>query len=113
MSMTENRSPARKIHSGGQTRMKICELHPPERCSRAGMTIKNNKYLHMKKIRYSILGLLVCSITLFMSCETDFEDINKSPATVYTVDPITFLHNVQLQASTAGSTWMDSYATKL
>lgn len=67
----------------------------------------------MKKIRYSILGLMVCTMTLFMSCETDFEDINKSPATVYTVDPVTFLHNVQLQASTAGSTWMDSYATKL
>lgn len=67
----------------------------------------------MKKIRYSILGLLVGAMTLFTSCETDFEDINKSPATVYTVDPVTFLHNVQLQASTAGSTWMDSYATKI
>jgi len=29
MSITENWSPARKIHSGGQTRIKICELHLP------------------------------------------------------------------------------------
>ena len=40
MSMTKIWSPARKIPSGGQTQMKICELHPPERCSRAGMTAK-------------------------------------------------------------------------
>ncbi|HUH46425.1 MAG TPA: SusD/RagB family nutrient-binding outer membrane lipoprotein, partial [Arenibacter sp.] len=67
----------------------------------------------MKEIKYSIFGLLVCSLALFTSCDKDFEDINKSPATVYTVDPVTFLHNVQLEASKAGSTWMDSYATKL
>lgn len=64
-------------------------------------------------MKYSIFGLLVCALALLTSCETDFEDINRSPATVYTVDPVTFLHNVQLGASTAGSTWMDSYATKI
>lgn len=67
----------------------------------------------MKKLKYSILGLFISSIGLFTSCEADFEDINRSPATVYEVDPVTFLHNVQLAASKAGSTWMDSYATKL
>ncbi|WP_339841333.1 SusD/RagB family nutrient-binding outer membrane lipoprotein [uncultured Maribacter sp.] len=67
----------------------------------------------MKKIRYTIIGSLLCTIVLLSSCEKDFEDINKSPATVYTADPVTFLHNVQLNVSTASSTWVDSYATKL
>src|SRR5690606_2710456 len=38
--------------------MKICELQPPERRSRAGMTVKNNKYLHMKLDKKDILKAL-------------------------------------------------------
>ncbi len=41
--MTATRSPARKIHSGGQTLMNLCESHPPKRHIRAGMTV-NQQY---------------------------------------------------------------------
>ncbi len=38
--MTETRSPARKIHFGGQTLMNLCESHPPEQHIWADMNVK-------------------------------------------------------------------------
>lgn len=67
----------------------------------------------MKKTKKYIAGLLVLSASLFTSCDNDFKNINKSPATVYEVDPVSFLYNIQTQASTAGTTWTESYACKL
>lgn len=65
----------------------------------------------MKKIQSAVLGFTALLTTL-SSCES-FTDINKSVATVYEVDPIGLLYQVQAKSQSAGSTWTDSYACKL
>lgn len=67
----------------------------------------------MKRTKQYIVGLMTVTMGMLSSCDAEFIDINKSPATVYEVDPVTFLYNVQNQISTSGATWTDSYACKL
>ncbi len=66
----------------------------------------------MKNIKYQILALLA-SVGTFSSCDADFVEINKSPDTVYEVDPVIFLYEVENAMYTAGEAWADSYACKL
>lgn len=67
----------------------------------------------MKKIKTLLLGFPVFLTTLCnTSCES-FTEINNNVATVYDIEPITMLYQVQSNAQGAGSTWTDSYACKM
>ena len=65
----------------------------------------------MKKFKYYLFGLLAAAS--MSSCDTDFEEINKNPDSVYEVDPVDFLYKAEFQMYTAGEAWADSYALKL
>ncbi|GBU08336.1 hypothetical protein AwDysgo_16670 [Bacteroidales bacterium] len=66
----------------------------------------------MKTIKIQLLGILILLASLTSSCES-FTDINKSVATVYDVEPVSMLYQVQNNAQSSGSTWNDSYAARL
>ena len=65
----------------------------------------------MKNIKALLVGFPILLTTLG-SCEP-FTEINNSVATVYDVEPVTMLYQVQNHAQGASSTWIDSYASKL
>ena len=65
----------------------------------------------MKNIKYYLCSLLAA--TAMSSCDTDFEEINRNPDSVYEVDPKEFFYKVEFQMYTAGEAWSDSYALKL
>ena len=65
----------------------------------------------MKNIKSFLVGFPILLTTL-ASCES-FTEINNSVATVYDIEPVTMLYQVQNNAQGAGSTWTDSYACKL
>ena len=65
----------------------------------------------MKKLKYYLFSLLAAGA--LSSCDTDFEDINKNPDTVYEVNPVEFLYKVEFHMYTSGEAWADSYALKL
>lgn len=68
--------------------------------------------MKMKKIKYYIWGMFA-SVSLFSSCDANFVEINKSPDTVYEVEPAVFFYQAENAMYTSGEAWSDSYACKL
>ena len=56
---------------------------------------------------------MFASVSLFSSCDANFVEINKSPDTVYEVEPAVFLYQAENAMYTSGEAWADSYACKL
>jgi hypothetical protein len=65
-----------------------------------------------RNIKYLLFTAIAVVAMTMTSCTDDFKSINKSPASIYTVNPVSFLYNIE-NVCTTGGEWYDSYDCKV